>query len=190
MARKTTPKASPETKLVDAALALAAEQPWNRVGMEAIAAAAGVSLREACGAFPEKACIVAAVIARNDAAMLDGDDPSLAEESRRDRLFDAIMRRLEAMRPHKAALKSMACGSAQDPLSLLITVPRVMTASRWMLRAAGIPADGLVGLARAHAVTLIYAAAVRVWLKDDSPDLADTMAALDKALKRAGALMA
>lgn len=190
MARKATPKRSNEDKLIDAALVLAAEQPWNRVGMDAIATSAGVSLREAYQAFPERACLVAGVIARNDVAMLEGDDPSLAEESRRDRLFDVIMRRLEAMRPHKAALKSMACGSAQDPLTLLVTAPRILASCKWMLRAAGVPAEGLAGIARTHALSLIYGAAVRAWLKDESPDLADTMAALDKALKRAGALTA
>ena len=51
MARKATPKRTTEDKLVDAALALAAEQPWNRVGMDAIASAAGVSLQDAYKAF-------------------------------------------------------------------------------------------------------------------------------------------
>ena len=188
MARKATPKPSTEDKLVDAALALAAEQPWNQVGMDAIASAAGVSLQDAYKAFPERAGIVTAVIARNDAAMLAGDDPSLADESRRDRLFDVIMRRLEAMRMHKPALKSMACGSARDPLTLLVAAPRLLGSCKWMLRAAGISAEGFAGIARTHALSLIYVSAVRAWLKDDSPDLADTMAALDKALKRAGAL--
>ncbi len=186
MARKAAPRQTPEDKLIDAALALAAETPWARVGMAEIADAAKVDLAVAYDAFPCRASLIAAVIRRHDKAMLTGDDPSLAEESKRDRLFEAIMRRLEAMRPHKAALKSMACGAAADPGVLLLAGPAMLNSAKWMLRAAGVRAEGLSGAIRAKAVLAAYAAAVRAFFKDDSEDLSSTMAALDKALKRVG----
>ena len=188
MARKAKP--SNEDRLIDGALTLAAEKPWPRIAMTEIARAAEVPLADAYAAFPCRAGLVAAVIARHDRAMLAGDDPSLAEESRRDRLFDAIMRRLEAMRPHKAALRSMALGAPADLPTLLAAGPRLMASLAWMLRAADIPAEGPFGLLRIKALGLVYIAAFRAFLKDDSEDLSHTMATLDKALKRAGGALA
>lgn len=186
MARKAQPKKTAAEKLIDAALALAAEKPWARVGMTDIAETAKVPLAEAYDAFPCRASLVAAVIARHDRAMLAGDDPSLKEESRRDRLFDVIMRRLEAMRPHKTALKSMAMGAGADIPSLAAGWSGMTNSLQWMLRTADIPAEGAFGLVRTKALGLVYFATLRAFMEDDSEDLASTMAALDKALKRAG----
>jgi hypothetical protein len=55
----------------------------------------------------------------------------------------------------------------------------------WMLAASGIPAQGLRGAMRAQALALIWARVMQVWLKDDDPGLARTMAALDKHLREA-----
>ena len=59
----------------------------------------------------------------------------------------------------------------------------------WSLEAAGIGASGLLGLIRIKGLGLIYLAALRVWLEDESPDMSATMARLDKDLKRAEALV-
>ncbi len=53
-----------------------------------------------------------------------------------------------------------------------------------MLEAARLSAGGLRGLLRAKALGLAYLATLRVFLRDDSPDLAATMAALDRNLSR------
>ena len=184
MARKAQPKPTPKTKMIDAALALAAEQPWRRTTLAAITEKAGLSLAEVQDAGVCRAGIVAGVIARHDQAMLASDDASLKGESRRDRLFDAVMRRLEAMRPHKAALKSMSMGGGD--FDSLAAAPRLLSSFAWMLRAADIAVEGPLGLLRVQAMGGVYAATVRAFMRDDSEDLASTMAALDKALKRAG----
>lgn len=188
MARKA--KATTADRMIEAALALAAERPWARVGLAEIAAKAEAPLADAREAFPSRACLVAAVIGRHDRAMLAGAEEFQEEESRRDRLFETIMRRLEAMRPHKAALRSMAFGSAFDPAAILAGGARLAGSLKWMLRAAGIPAEGPFGLLRAKALAVVYLAALRAFAADESEDLADTMAALDKALKRAGGVLA
>ena len=45
-------------------------------------------------------------------------------------------------------------------------------------------AGGLRGALRIKALGLVYLATLRVWLRDDSPDMAPTMAALDRHLRR------
>jgi len=56
---------------------------------------------------------------------------------------------------------------------------------RWMLEAADIGTTGFVGTLRVKGSGVVYAATANVWLKDDSEDMAKTMAALDKNLARA-----
>jgi ubiquinone biosynthesis protein COQ9 len=53
-----------------------------------------------------------------------------------------------------------------------------------MLIAAGIGAQNAIGVARAHALAIAYASVLRIWLKDDSADMARTMSELDKTLGR------
>ena len=55
----------------------------------------------------------------------------------------------------------------------------------WMLEAAGIDASGLKGALKAKGLALVWLATLRAFLADDGEDLGATMAALDKALKRA-----
>jgi hypothetical protein len=53
-----------------------------------------------------------------------------------------------------------------------------------MLQAAGIGTDGAVGALRVTGLAVTYAGVFRVWLDDDDPGHAKTMAALDRRLRR------
>jgi hypothetical protein len=54
----------------------------------------------------------------------------------------------------------------------------------WMLEAAGIGTDGATGGLRVAGLAAVYASVFRVWLEDDDPGHARTMAALDRRLRR------
>jgi hypothetical protein len=54
-----------------------------------------------------------------------------------------------------------------------------------MLEAASLDASGVRGALRARGLALVWLATLRAFLADESEDLGSTMAALDKALKRA-----
>ena len=58
-----------------------------------------------------------------------------------------------------------------------------------MLETVGICSVGFQGELKARGLTIIYANSLRVWLDDESPDLAATMAALDRGLMRAEQIM-
>ncbi len=170
--------------IIDAALVLARKRAWRDVRLSDIADQAGVSLAQVYAVFPSKAAIVGGLMKRIDGQVLDGGAID-ATEPARDRLFEVLMRRFDALAPHKAAVAAILGGLGAEPLAALAQVPRVLCSMAWMLEAARVPADGLIGLLRIKGLALVHANALRVWLADDTPDMARTMAAVDQGLRRA-----
>ena len=201
MARKSPGKAAgkagkssdPVDRIVDAALNLAGERGWRGLSLSEIAAAAGMTLAELYRHVRGKGAILDAFRRRIDAAVLAGSAPADPEEGARDRLFDVLMRRFDALKPHRdavAALWREGTGAPfGDPLAALAGLCGLARSMAWMLEAAGISASGLLGRLRTKGLSAVWLATLPIWLKDDSADLAATMAALDRNLKRAeGAL--
>jgi AcrR family transcriptional regulator len=169
-------------RAIDCALELAAERGWRRTTLLDIASAAKLSPAELYGLYPSKGAILAGFVARIDRAMLEGG--AAEGESVRDRLFEALMRRFEALRSQKPAVEAIVRDSGTDPLAALCGAKRVLRSMSWALELAGVPGQGLLGRARAKGLAGLYLACLRVWLGDDTPDLSRTMAALDKGLRR------
>jgi AcrR family transcriptional regulator len=172
-----------EDRLVDAALRLAAGQGWRATSLAAIAAEAGLPLDQAYAACPSKHAILAAFLRRIDRAALAGPAPESAAAGR-DRLFDILMRRFDALQPHRAALRAILRDSIGDP-SALLGAPALLRSMAWMLAAAGISTAGWSGVLRPQALAVLYLWVLRDFLSDESADLAKTMAALDRGLRRA-----
>jgi AcrR family transcriptional regulator len=175
---------------IDAALTLAAQQGWRHTSLADIATAAHMPIAELYRLYPSKIAILAAFMRRSDLAMLQAGGGDTADEGPRDRLFDVIMRRLDVLQPHRDGLRSVLRDTARDPAAAFCGLARPGRQTlAWMLETAGIESDGLVGRLRQGGLGLIYADTLRVWLTDDSPDLAKTMASLDRRLRRAESLV-
>ncbi len=168
-----------KSRLIAAALDLAARKGWRNLGMGEIAIAAGVNLGEAFAAFRTKSGLLAAFARQVSETALAGGE---AQGNPRERLFELLMRRFDALKNHRAGLKAILRGSVGDPATIC-GVPAALNAMAWMLEGAGISAEGWRGRARCLALTRAYAATFRTFLDDDSEDLAKTMAALDRRLK-------
>ncbi|HUN45421.1 MAG TPA: helix-turn-helix domain-containing protein [Stellaceae bacterium] len=184
--RSKRPKArasTPRDRILDAALDLAGKTGWRGASLGAIAAEAGLPLGEVYGEFRSRAAILRGLIARTDAEVLA--TPADAEETPRDRLFEILMRRFDALKPHRASLKSIARDALADPPAALCSAPAIMRSMAWMLEAAGIATGGICGRMRVRALGLLYLSVMRVFLADESEDLAKTMAALDRRLRQA-----
>lgn len=169
--------------LIDAALALAVERGWRALTLPEVADAAGVSLADAHATFSTKTALLNAFVARIDRQMLTGEAPDRSE-SVRDRLFDVIMRRLDALEPHKDAVAAIVDDLPADPLTAVAVLPAFGNTMAWILETAGLSASGLSGALRIKGLALIYLTTLRTWLQDDTADAARTMAALDRALRR------
>lgn len=178
---------APRERIVDAALALAAAEGWRDVTLSAIAAKAGVDLASVHAEFPVKASILDAWLRRIESRVLAGG-PVDADDSPRDRLFEILMRRYDAMAPHKAAVAAIL-RDAIDPWTLAVGIPALARSMTWMLEAAGLSSSGIAGLLRTKGLALVCLETTRVWVDDDTPDQSRTMATLDRALRRAESIL-
>jgi len=175
---------SERERIIDAFMALLAEKPIERIGFAEIAKAAKVSLADLRGAFASTLAILAAHMRETDRAVLAGGDADMAEEPPRERLFDVLMRRLELLAPHKAAVRSLVRSAARNPGLALALNSLGVRSQQWMLTAADIGASGPRGTLRAQGLAVLFASVLRTWIHDEDPGLARTMAALDRALAR------
>ena len=172
-------------KIIDAALSCAVEVGWGNVSLKMIAATADTSLGKVYANYPSKTAIVAAIMDETTSTVIDRSDLSALEEPIHDRLLDTILRRFDAMEENKAAITSILRVTMLDPLGSLSLLPKFLNAMTWTLESAGISTAGLAGKLRVKGLATIYLAALAVWIDDDTPDLAKTMAFLDRRLKQA-----
>lgn len=177
---------NPADRALEAFLALVAEKGFAGVALRDVAEAARIGFSELYGVFPDKVALVAAFMARIDKEVLagtpTGSDP---EETARDRLFDVMMRRYDALRPHRAALRAIRRAGTSDPLLALAMGPSLRRSMAAMLEAASVSSEGLSGALRQNGLLAIHYAVSRVFDRDESEDLSKTMAALDNRLKMA-----
>jgi AcrR family transcriptional regulator len=187
-ARRSTPKpaisGTPRERIMQALLALLAEQSIERIGLTEIAERADVSLAELRGEFSSPLAIFAAHVKELDRKVLAEIDPELDEESPRERLFDVLMRRLELLAPHKEAIRSLLRSAPRNPPLALALNALAVRSQQWMLTAAGIGASGPKGMVRAQGLALLFTQVLRTWVDDDEPGLSRTLAALDRELAR------
>lgn len=172
----------PGNKFIDAALKLAANTPWANVSLTDIAEATDRPLSDLHHEFSDKTAVLLGYISRVDEAMLAIDRSADAEMSARDRLFDVAMSRLEILEKDKAALRSIAADFAKDPLALLRLRCALDRSHRWMLEAANIGSDGILGRVRCHGLFGVMLTVIPVWFRDGSDDLSKTMKVLDSRL--------
>jgi AcrR family transcriptional regulator len=169
-------------KVIEAFLSLLAEKSFERISLANVAERAGVSLADMRRDFGSTFDMIAGFVRDTAAKVLAGGDVEDAQATQRDRLFDILMRRFEILRPHREAVRSLARSAARDPRFALGMNKLAVRSQQWMLSAAGIGSSGLIGGMRAQAAAVMFARVMRVWLNDDDPGLAPTMAELDREL--------
>jgi AcrR family transcriptional regulator len=180
------PPTSDREKAIDAFMALLADRPIEQIGLAEVAGRAGIKLSKLREYFGSTLAIYAAHVKEIDRLVLDGGEADVTEEPVRERLFDVLMRRIEALGPYKESIRSLMLSARHHPgLAFALNAMAVRSQS-WMLEAAGIPASGPRGALRAQGAALMFARVLGVWLDDEEEGLDRTMAALDRGLSSAG----
>jgi len=175
---------SPREAVVEATMRLAADRPWNDIELADIAREAGVSLADLRDLFPSKGAILGGFSRMIDRKVLEGSSDDLTGEPARERVFDVIMRRLDAMTPYKAALRRIVWALRFDPLAMAALNQVGLNSQRYMLASAGISTEGPLGLVKLQGAVIVLSNTMETWFEDDDPVLARTMARLDRELRR------
>jgi hypothetical protein len=169
-------------KLAEQALSLAAETPWDKVTLSDLCAAADIGLAALAKAQVTKAHVTAHIDSLVDQAMLAVQTKVDTSQSVRDRLFDVLMGRFDAMEDQRTAWASILTAEKSDMLAGLARRARRVVSSAWALEAAGVSSGDVRGAGRAIALARILRIVENVWL-EDGPELAKTMARLDQELR-------
>ncbi|MCA3416061.1 MAG: TetR family transcriptional regulator [Roseomonas sp.] len=170
--------------LIAALWRVIAAHGWPGLTMRRLAAEAGIDTATLRERFPTRLDLLVLHGRVMDQAVLAGTIPGQGG-TERDRVFDVLMRRLDAMQPHREGILRLFEDMRRDPAIALALAPHIGIAMRWMLEAAEIEAKSCQARLLAMGLAGVWLATIRAWVRDDSPDMGATMAALDSALDRA-----
>ena len=174
---------TPRDRIIRAAMHLSETRGWRDLSLGEIAAEAGIPLAKFRHTFQSKAQILAAFSHAVDKAVLERF-PAPGPDVPRDRLFDVVLTRFEVMQPYKAALRRIREDLGMVLGAALSQAGPALKSQYWMLAAAGISGEGALGLLRVKGLLAVYSAMLPIWLNDDDPGMARTMAAFDRRLRR------
>lgn len=187
MARKASQPetvASPRDRVVDALMALAAEREWADISLEAIAEQAGLGLADLRDLFPSKGAMLGGFVRRIDRIVLEDRPGDLIDSPARDRVLDLMLRRFDALRPYRHALRSIHRAFRGDVPGMLALNQQALNSWRYLLASAGIETEGPLGLVKLQGAILVFARVMPVFLAEADDTLPKTMAALDRELSR------
>ncbi len=170
------------SKIVDALLRLLGERDFAAIGLGDVAKAADVPLGALREAFEGQLAILAEFGRQIDRAVLA--DGASGEATARERLFEVMMRRFDALRPYRAGVRGLARSARRDPMLAAALCRNAQVSAKWMLVAADVPHRGLAGAVAIGGAAMIYAGTLGVFVEDEDAGLDRTMAALDRALER------
>src|SRR5262245_7644564 len=88
---------SDRDKTIDALMSLLGENRFEQIGLAEVAGRAGIKLSQLRAEFGSTLAILAAHIKDIDRTVLAGSNADMADEPARERLFEVLMRRLEAL---------------------------------------------------------------------------------------------
>lgn len=177
---------TPETAAIAAAVfRLAAERGWRATGLDDIAVACGAAPAALRRRYPCKGSVLVACAQFVEQAAAAAPPVFEPEDSVRDRLFELLMQRLDLLAPYKPAVASILRDLPADPLGAAAAGPDTLRLMAGILEQAGVASAGPVGCLRSKGLAAVWFATLREWVRDDSPDNARTMAALDAHLRRA-----
>lgn len=135
--------------------------------------------------FPCKTSILLAYAKEVERLAASEPAPFEREDTVRDRLFELLMQRLDILAEHRQPVAAILRDMLSDPAGAVAAAPEVVRLMGSILEQAGVPSGGPVGWLRRKGLAGVWLATLYVWARDDSPDNARTMAALDSNLRRA-----
>jgi AcrR family transcriptional regulator len=185
MAESTRP--SRRDRIVDAAIALAAEVGWANFRLHQVALRLDLPLAEVHAEFRDRDAVANAWFEHALALMLAAPAAELAGRPPAERLLVVTMRWFDALAPQRAVARAMLGeklypGHPQHWAPLIADLSRLI---HWFLDAARIASTGRQRQLAEIGLTALFLASLRTWLRDDSPGQERTRERLRRGLEAA-----
>ena len=176
---KHPPQVTPNG-IVSATFQLIERKGWIHLSLLDIAQDLGITLADLHTLYPSKAEIMKALIHSIEQKTLKHIDPAIAHYTEQERFFEVLMARFEVARAHKKAIGILYQELSSNPTFLVDMVPLGLSSMTWLLEATGFHPTGILGFLQTKLFSILYLRLVYVWLKDETPDMAPTMAEVNK----------
>ena len=173
-------------QLVEAALNAAEEGEWRRLTVAQLAQRANVDPDAAEVLFSSGDDVLDAFARQTDERIVSAlDEEDFAEASPRERLLEALMCRLDALAPRRAAVRMFASEAQRCPTAGARMFRRIHTSMGNVLDAADLAGSELERTLRATALTYVWIRTSRRWLLEEEDRGLDAIfAMLDQELGR------
>ena len=176
------------TTLADAAWALLAIHDVDKIGLDMVADTAGIDhgLAGVLGGSVQRLVLGKMAALDHQSVMESFEDiEDAGEVSTREKIIEGLLHRFETYAPYRAQIDQLNRSARRHPELALRLLDGLEAVVRRILAMAGDPAYGLKGMLRVKGVVAVFLATARVWMKDESPDLAATMKMLDQRMVKA-----
>jgi AcrR family transcriptional regulator len=181
-----------DQRILDRTLGLAAEVGWEGVRLRRVAEDLGITLPELRSRTRDLDAIADAWFRRALDAMLAIREGGFADLPARERVYLVMVRWFESQRDQRAVVGQMLSAKLY-PSHPHHWVPAIFHLSRliqWVRDAACLDSPGRRRQVEEVGLTLLFLATLRVWLRDETDDLAITRRFLRRRLKEADRLLA
>jgi hypothetical protein len=184
-AKQTKPK-NAQAQFYHSVFDLIAQRGWFSLTLPDIAKATRISLAELLQTYPDKVSILSSFGRYMDTQLAQGTVEST--EPLKDKLFDMVMRRFDALAPYRAGVVRLMEELQSHPISAamlcLETLYGFNRSMALMLEMAGISTSHPRAILGVIGLKIVYLSTLRSWKHDNSRDLSATMATLDKGINR------
>ena len=176
-------KANVRKKIIEATLDLAAQQSWNDLTHKSIAAAAKVPLAIVIRHFASNEDILTGIIRHFDDLVSQSIGQMDYNDSLHNRLFEVMMARFDVLQHYRLAILNIMAAARRTP-----TLARIILMAQWHSMSKML---GLSGISEQQPWTVggllsLYGLVLYSWRRDETADMAKTMAALDRYLRITG----
>lgn len=174
-----------EKKICDAALKLASTKPWRDITLAQIAKTARLPTAKVTALFSSTDKILPGIVRYFDGRIAKTISRPNPSDSPHDRLFDVMMTRFELLQSQRKAVLGIIDETKKNPHLMKILIAAQWQAMAYMLKIAGLsPTKSQQPFVIAGLLS-IYGLTLCIWQRDQSIDIGQTMAALDRYLRYA-----
>lgn len=164
-------------RVVQMAMEIAGDEGWAAVNSADVAQRLRVPQARVNEVMPDKHDILRHLGQLVDEQMQAG---GIADGDLRDRLFDVIMRRFDALQPYRPGVKAAVAAMASDISLPLVLLGRFDETLELTLQTADVEPTAL----RKAGFATLMLLALRTWLQDETLDQSKTMAELDRRIRQ------